>query len=61
MYEKAFVSTSHRFYGKWCVVYPDGQREDCHNLATCLSVCKRFNEELMKLNHGLAKKRITCK
>lgn len=48
MNENAFVRDSPMFYGRYQVVYPDGQTENCHNLSTARALRDRVNSRAGK-------------
>ena len=48
MNENAFVRESPMFYGRYQVVYPDGQTENCHNLSTARALRDRVNSRAGK-------------
>jgi hypothetical protein len=48
MNENAFIIKSNRFYGHYQVMYPCGQRVDCHNYTTAVSIRDRANSQAAK-------------
>ena len=48
MNENAFVRESPMFYGRYQVVYPNGQTENCHNLSTARELRDRVNSRAGK-------------
>jgi hypothetical protein len=48
MNENAFVRESPMFYGRYQVVYPNGQTENCHNLSTARALRDRVNSRAGK-------------
>jgi len=41
----AVIVNSNKFFGKFQVLLPNGERIDCHNLATARSTAERINNE----------------
>lgn len=48
MNENAFVRESPMFYGRYQVVYPDGQTENCYNLSTARALRDQVNSRAGK-------------
>ncbi len=48
MNEIAIIVDSNRFYGHYQVMYPDGQRVDCHNYRTAVTIRDRANSPAAK-------------
>ncbi len=48
MNENAIVVESNRFYGHYQVMYPNGQRVDCHNYKTAVTIRDRVNSQAAK-------------